>query len=83
MQIQIVAFSFQTDESGTCSQMASSCKCPHYVHFYATELEMLPVKSVLRLNPLLPFGYLKLVILILPRLNTHSDEERNFSWSLN
>ena len=33
---------------------------------------MMPVKSVLRLNPFLP--RFKLVILILHRLNTHSDE---------
>ena len=32
----------------------------------------MPVKSVLRLNPFLP--RFKMVILILPRLNTHSDE---------
>ena len=34
---------------------------------------MLPVKSVLRLNPFLS-KLNSVVILILPRLNTHSDE---------
>ena len=34
-------------------------------------MAMLPVKSVLRLNPL--FTWVKLVIIILPTLNTHSD----------
>ena len=42
------------------------------VKWHGQKVYTLPVNSVLRLNPHLPKA--KLVILISPRLNTHSDE---------